>query len=304
MKKKRRGEWATRETRRKSETMQRSLAASPAPRVSVSLSSSSLIPPPSFLASSLRRFYAPPVALSPDAGTITLDADEARHLRDVLRLRRGDEVFVFDGEGREYHCRVEETGRKSATLSVVSEVKPSRPESPLSLTVAPALLKGEKLDLVVQKATELGVSRIVPVMTKLSDVRVRDALDAERRTARLRRIALEAAKQSGRARVPLVDAPVAFASLLASHASDAEELRLMFSERGGRGLFETFTQADARPATVTVLVGSEGGWTDEEITRARDAGWSVITLGGRTLRAETAAIAVTALLQHLFGDLR
>ena len=266
---------------------------------------------------SRRRFYALPGAFrAPDGddlfiphpsslipSVVTLAADETRHLRDVLRLREGEEVFVFDGEGKEYRCAIDQIGRDHALLSVSEEVTPQRPESPLRLTLALALLKGEKFDLVVQKATELGVERIVPVVTKLADVRVRDERDATRRTARLRRIALEAAKQSGRARVPQISAPVTFQSVIESTGTDDEGWHLMFAERDGRGLSETITQPDRRQQKVTALVGSEGGWTDEEITQARDAGWSVVTLGGRTLRAETAAIAVTALLQHLLGDL-
>jgi 16S rRNA (uracil1498-N3)-methyltransferase len=187
---------------------------------------------------------------------------------------------------------------------VSEEVAPARPESPLRLTLAQALLKGEKFDLVVQKATELGVERILPVLTKLSDVRPRDGQDAARRTTRLRRIALEASKQSGRARVPLIDAPVAFQSLIESTSTEVEEWRLMFAERGGQSLVETINQAAGEEhEALMALVGSEGGWTDEEIAEAREAGWSIVTLGGRTLRAETAAITVTALLQHLLGDL-
>jgi len=250
-----------------------------------------------------RRFFASPDRFAPDGSTVKLAAEEARHLRDVLRLGRGDEVFVFDGEGREFRCVVEETLRDRATLKVGGEVEPARAESTLGLTLAVALLKGEKFDWVVQKATELGATRIVPVVTKLADVRLRDEADGARRVTRFQRIALEACKQSGRARVPQIDAPLAFKELVENKSSGSNEWRVMFAERGGAGLSETVKTFKVRPGMVTALVGSEGGWTDEEIAQARDAGWSVVTIGGRTLRAETAAIAVTTLLQHLFGDL-
>jgi 16S rRNA (uracil1498-N3)-methyltransferase len=289
---------------------------------------------------SRRRFYAPPWAFVPGGKSVTLAGEEARHLRDVLRLKRGDEVFVFDGEGREYRCLITDARRDGAQLQVVAEVAPARPESTLRLTLATALLKGEKFDLVVQKATELGVSRIVPVMTKLADVRLRDEGDATKRTARWQRIALEAAKQSGRARVPEINAPLSFNALIEEDTFDPapapganelspadsasgsttnnnaepapasfEEVRLLFSERGGVGLLEAVNEQSNNQWSnigrgAMALVGSEGGWTDEELARARDAGWSVVTLGGRILRAETAAIAVTTLVQHLFGDLR
>jgi 16S rRNA (uracil1498-N3)-methyltransferase len=149
------------------------------------------------------------------------------------------------------------------------------------------------------------VWRITPVVTKLADVRLRDEADGARRVARWQRIALEACKQSGRARVPLVDAPLLYSSLVESAPSDETVAwRVMFAERDGFGLAETIEKIGPQFSEVTALVGSEGGWTDEEITLAQGFGWSVVTLGGRTLRAETAAIAVTALLQHLFGDLR
>ncbi len=246
-----------------------------------------------------RRFFAPPGAFTRDA--VRLDTDEARYLREVLRLKAGDQVFVFNGEGKEFQCTVEEARRDSSLLKVVSEIEPARPESPLQLTLAVALLKGEKFDLVVQKATELGVSSITPITTKLADVRLRDQSDAKKRVARWQRIALEAAKQSGRTVVPKVGEPILFGKFVTE--TPTSSVRLMFSERDGGPILQATEKLLNPVEQVTALVGSEGGWTDEEIKLARDSGWEIITLGGRTLRAETAAIAVTTLLQHLLGDL-
>ena len=245
-----------------------------------------------------RRFYAPVEAFDRRSGSIRLQADEARHLREVLRLKPGDEVYVFDGEGKEFRCVIEISRRDTADLKVEKEVEPPHPESPLQLTLAVALLKSDKFDLVVQKATELGVTRIVPVQTRLADIKLKDQADAGKRVTRWQRIALEAAKQSGRARVPAVAPPISFEEFLRSQ--DADGLKLMFSERDGQR-FEPWSAENVR---VTALVGSEGGWTDSELEEARAAGWKLVTLGGRTLRAETAAIVITTLLQHLFGDLR
>ena len=247
-----------------------------------------------------RRFFAPPAAFTRDA--VHLDADEARYLREVLRLKVGDQVFVFNGEGREFRCTIEEARRDSSLLKVVEEIEPARTESPLSIRLAVALLKGEKFDLVVQKATELGVTAITPVTTKLADIRFRDQSDAKKRVTRWQRIALEAAKQSGRAAVPTVEEPQTFSTLVS--ATPSSSVRLMFSERDGNSLSQLI-ESQAEPIdSLTAVIGSEGGWTDEELGLARERGWQVVTLGGRTLRAETAAIAVTTLLQHLFGDLK
>lgn len=245
-----------------------------------------------------RRFYAPPTAS--DGKTVRLASDEARYLRDVLRLQPGEQVYVFDGQGKEFECDIEASSRDSAQLRILAVVEPTQPESPLDLTLAIALLKGEKFDLVVQKATELGVTRVLPVITERADVRMRDEKDGTKRLARWQRIALEAAKQSGRARVPQIAQPVAFRSMVASSETAK---RVMFSERDGQALAAAIKDQTAPGQPVIALVGSEGGWTDEEIALARNAGWEIVTLGGRTLRAETAAITVVALLQHLLGDL-
>ncbi|HSK65266.1 MAG TPA: 16S rRNA (uracil(1498)-N(3))-methyltransferase [Pyrinomonadaceae bacterium] len=238
-----------------------------------------------------RRFCAPRSAFNFTKHTVTLTADEARHLREVLRLKPGDEVSVFDGEGKEYRARVVQARREFAELELAEEIATARPESPLQLTLAVALLKGEKFDFVVQKATELGVHKIVPLITRYADIKLRDESDASKRVTRWQRIALEAAKQSGRAVVPKVENPTPFAAVLSP-----SNPCLLFSERGGHGLTRIENP-------ITAIIGSEGGWSDEELEQARAAGAQIVTLGGRILRAETAAITAAALLQHRFGDL-
>ncbi|HVS21941.1 MAG TPA: 16S rRNA (uracil(1498)-N(3))-methyltransferase [Pyrinomonadaceae bacterium] len=253
-----------------------------------------------------RRFYAPPTAFAPGEQTVVLSAEEARHARDVLRLHRGDEVYVFDGMEKEFRCAVREFVRDDAVFDVLEEVEPTRSESPLALALGIVLLKGEKFDLVIQKTVELGVTRVIPLDSERVDMRIRNSEDAHNRMTRWRRIAREAAKQSGRARVPEITAPLTLEFLLMSAAeekeSSTEAIRLMFSERGGTSLAETTNNFEP-PARVVALVGPEGGWTDTEIELAHAANWNIVTLGGRTLRAETAAIAIVALLQHRFGDL-
>jgi len=238
-----------------------------------------------------RRFFAPTDAFNFSKRSVTLTADEARHLREVLRLKPGDEVSVFDGEGREFRARVAQARREFAELELQDEIEPARPESPLKITLAVALLKGEKFDLVVQKATELGVVKIVPLITRYADIKLRDEADATKRVARWQRIAVEAAKQSGRGLVPEVSNPNPLGSVLKSTS-------LLFSEKAGEGLKQIETDE------VTAIIGSEGGWSDEELEQARAAGAQIVTLGGRILRAETAALTAAALLQHRFGDLK
>jgi 16S rRNA (uracil1498-N3)-methyltransferase len=205
-----------------------------------------------------RRFHAPPSAFNFTKQTVTLATDEARHLREVLRLKPGDEVHVFDGRGREFRCTVVKAMRETSELQIEAEIEPAKPESQLQLNLCVALLKGEKFDLVVQKATELGVQKVTPLITRYADIHLRDESDAAKRVGRWQRIAIEAAKQSGRAFVPEISLPVAFAAV-----TNRDGLVVMFSERDGASL-ATLMETDA-PAPLTALVGSEGGWSDEDI---------------------------------------
>jgi 16S rRNA (uracil1498-N3)-methyltransferase len=264
-----------------------------------------------------RRFYAPPEAFSPDGRSAQLSTEETRHLRNVLRLKAGDEISLFDGVGQEFQGRVQTVARDSTEVSVIRQVAPAQPESSLDLTLAIALLKGEKFDLVIQKAAELGVTRIIPVITSRADVRIKSYADAERKMTRWERIALEATKQSGRARLMKIERPKMFSDLVRVRGADASEdacipvrdalpnsdVQIMFAERQGASLAEALGDGQNGPQSVTALVGPEGGWANDEIDQARAAGWKLVTLGGRILRAETAAIIAATLIQHRFGDL-
>ncbi|MEP6925411.1 MAG: 16S rRNA (uracil(1498)-N(3))-methyltransferase [Pyrinomonadaceae bacterium] len=245
----------------------------------------------------MRRFFAPPENFNDRE--IQLSLEESRHLRDVLRLHVGSTVAVFDGAGNEFVCLIETIGRRdeNARLRIVEKTEPPAAESKLDLTLAVALLKGEKFDLVIQKAVELGVTRIVPLVTIRADVRIKDEREGQKKLERWQRIALEAAKQSGRAVVPEIKIPADFADFL-EHSSGK---RMLFAERGGENLNQSLYKNEER---LTAVVGAEGGWEDDEIIAARASGFTVVTLGGRILRAETAAITFTALLQHLVGDLK
>jgi 16S rRNA (uracil1498-N3)-methyltransferase len=246
-----------------------------------------------------RRFFAPVEAFDFNRHMVVLGSDEARHLKDVLRLRVGDECFVFDGTGKEFRCSVEVQSRDVTQLDILEKVDPPSSESPLSITLAVAFLKGEKFDLVVQKATELGVTEIVPVATHHADIQLRDKGDAAKRVMRWQRIALEAAKQSGRAVVPVVAEPEDIDAVI---KIAKPSFRIMFSEKSGKQL-NGIAPGAAADDSVLVLVGPEGGWADEEVALALESNWQVVTLGGRTLRAETAAIVAVTLVQHRFGDL-
>jgi 16S rRNA (uracil1498-N3)-methyltransferase len=242
----------------------------------------------------LTRVHVPgPLAAG---GRHTIEGDAANHISRVLRLQPGDSLTVFDGRGGEHAARIEGF-RKGTVIIEVGERSATDRQSSLSLTLAQGVSRGERMDWVVQKATELGVTRIVPVLTERTVVRL-DAKQAERRLSRWQGIAVAACEQSGRNRIPEVSAPLGLTEYL-RHDINVPATKLLLSPSGTLRIADLKAPDDG----IVVLIGPEGGLADSEQRTALEAGFVAVRMGPRVLRTETAAIAALALLQHQFGDL-
>jgi 16S rRNA (uracil1498-N3)-methyltransferase len=244
----------------------------------------------------MARFYVPHPQI--EDGILRVEGDEVRHIRKVLRLRRGDEIHVFDGSGKEYEGTLVKEGSASVSIRVQT-IFPSQRESDLEIIFAQSLLKGEKMDYLIQKATELGVKRIVPFISSRSI----PSLEKKKRIDRHRRwekIAIGASKQCGRGIVPMIDPLQEYPQILQS--VPRETLRLILWEEGGKRLKEVLKKLEQETA-VFFLVGPEGGLTKEEVEQATRVDFIPITLGERVLRSETAGLCLLSVLQYEWGDM-
>ena len=232
------------------------------------------------------RFYCPK---PPVDGVAILEGDEARHLIRVRRVGVGESVELFDGRGSAYRAEVSSLARDRVELSVEGPAGAS-PVARFSLTLATAVPKGERFDWLVEKATELGVSRLIPLVTERSVVDPRSA-----KLDRLRRVIVEAAKQCRRDRLMELDPPTGWLSLVRS-AGDSTRLIALPGSRG-------IASFGRRPGADSVLlaIGPEGGFTGEEVGRAIEAGWHAVGLGSTVLRIETAALAGCSTLLAMAG---
>ncbi|MBF0505597.1 MAG: 16S rRNA (uracil(1498)-N(3))-methyltransferase [Nitrospirae bacterium] len=220
-----------------------------------------------------------------DKRHVKVPLEKARYLLTVLRCRKGDMLTVIDGKGGAYVSHIVSIAGKDVFIDIAGEL-PLNTELHVELILYQGLLKGEKMDMVIQKATELGVSEIVPVVTERSIVRETGKLK------RWRKIAEEAAEQCGRAVIPAVRVPQEINKVFDGNKING----LLFWEKGGIGLSEAMATIDTGKA-VTILIGPEGGFTADEVREAEEHGIVRTTLGRRILRAETAAIAASALVQ-------
>ncbi len=235
------------------------------------------------------------VALSNDAELI-LQGEQASYLRRVLRSRVGDALTVFNGDGGEWSASIENISNISVILRVGTHTEPAT-ESRLKIHLVQGISRGERMDFVVQKATELGVKRITPVLTHHGMVKL-DQKRAEKRRQHWQHVAESACEQSGRTRPPRIDAPVDLNAWFgAKNSSDSTELIL----RPGTS---TAVASIGKPATrLCLLIGPEGGFSEREYEDAEIAGFQAVSLGPRILRTETAALAALTIAQSCWGDL-
>ena len=230
-------------------------------------------------------------------GQLELDSEQAHYLGRVLRLHEGSSLTVFNGDDGEFAASLISISKNSATVLVEAYIETAT-ESPLKVHLVQGISRGERMDYVVQKATELGVKRISPVFAEHGIVRL-DAKRASKRRAHWQRVAESACEQSGRIRPPLIDEPVDLNDWFGAKTSDAD-IDLILLPRAATAL----TSIPAPKTKVCLLIGPEGGFTHDEYENALAAGIKAVSLGPRILRTETAAAATIAVVQSMWGDLR
>ena len=235
-----------------------------------------------------------PAPLRPDC-RFTLDADQTRYLTRSLRLRAGEKLTVFDGSGGEYLAEIVRIGKRGADIQTGALLGAST-ESPLQIRLLQGLSKGDRMDTVVQKATELGVQQISPLLTDHSVVKI-DGQRATRRREHWQKIAQSACEQCGRNIVPAIDEVISLNHWFDQNRDDSGT-RLVFRPEAATPLSSV-----GRPtAVLTILIGPEGGFSRAEYECAAAAGFSEVSLGPRVLRTETATIAAVSAAQTLWGD--
>lgn len=234
-----------------------------------------------------------------DQRTVSVTGDVLVHVRDSLRIRVGETLWLGNGQGARYRVEITEVSKRAITARILETIQEPPRRTP-RLILGQSLLKGEKMDWVIQKATELGVSEIVPIESRHSVVQLKaDRVDHQ--LARWQRIALEAAQQSEQWRIPTIAMPHSLSALLTSRVTDAIALMLV-ERREGKSL-QTVALPQGAAGCALVLIGPEGGWSKDEVQIAEQSGIEQITLGRPILRAETAAIATISILQSRLGAL-
>lgn len=249
----------------------------------------------------MHRFFVTPSAIH--AETVTLNAETAHQLREVLRLGPGAEIIVLDGSGREYRVSITALSRAGAEGHILSQAS-AHGEPGAQITLYQALLKGEKFEWLLQKGTEIGFSRFTPLLTQRCVLHDRAAL--AKKENRWRRIIQEAAEQARRARLPELAAPLALAEACQEAAAQAGLALFLWESAPGHGLkqaLQAWQSAAAAGGRISLFVGPEGGFSESEAALAAASGAHLIGLGPRILRAETAGLAAAAAILYELGDM-
>ena len=244
----------------------------------------------------MARFYVPHPQI--ERGLLKIKGDEVKHLRRVLRLKAGDGIIVFNGSAKEYEGTIVEGSSSSVTIRI-QKIFSSHRESAIKIVLAQSLLKGEKMDYLIQKATELGINEIIPFFSSRS-VPILEKKQSLRRFHRWERIVIEASKQCGRGVLPKIHSLKNYSEMLGAVSQNA--LRLILWEEEGTRLKEVLERSKGKNE-VFFIVGPEGGLTPVEVAEAKEKGFIPVTLGKRILRSETASLCLLSILQYIWGDM-
>lgn len=231
---------------------------------------------------------------------VIIEGDDVKHIYKVLRLEEGQEILINDLHGKEYRCKLIDVNKKEVTANIIEEVSISK-ESPIEISLFQGLPKSAKMDLIVQKNTELGVSHITPIITKR--VIVKTELKEYKKLDRWNRIALEACKQCKRSLIPTIEEPLEFDDLLAK-LNEFDLVLVPYENAENHGIKYVMNNIDIKCVrSVAIIIGPEGGFEEDEIKLLRENGSYVITLGPRILRTETAGFTAVSLISYELGDL-
>ena len=226
---------------------------------------------------------------------VRLNEQASHHVGRVLRAKVGDNIILFNGEGGEYAGVISHIDRKSVDVELIDFV-PKEAESPVNIYLAQGTARGEKMDFIVQKSVELGIKKIIPLVTERCNVRL-DAAREAKRLAHWQSVVISACEQCGRNRLPDIMAPVSFDAWLPE--AEADQCFVLSPHVSSRLSIATLST----PASIILLIGPEGGLSDREVERAEQQGFTSLNLGPRILRTETAGVAAITVLQCLYGDM-
>lgn len=240
------------------------------------------------------RFYVSPESIFPDKNLIRIkDKSEAHHIRDVMRLKKGDMVDIFDGNGREYSCFIEEVGKEGITIKIKEELSPKH-DMPFNVTLYQAIPKKAKMDFIIEKTVELGVARIVPMIT---DRTIPEIKDFSKKIERWKRIAVASSKQCGRRILPVISDITDFDSALIG--SKQKDTAIFASLDKGSEPLKSILRGSTQK-NIAVFIGPEGDFSPREISMAKENGCMMCSLGNLILKSETAAMYVLSCLSYEF----
>lgn len=244
----------------------------------------------------MSRFYVPKENITGER--IIIEGEEAHHIIDVMRLGEGDDVVVFDGEGTEYAGKIVQVASNRKSLQVLTiETRDSSSDLSVKITIAQSIPKKEKMDYIMQKATELGVHSIIPIITDRTIVRPRDK-SSSKKVSRWSKITLEAAKQCGRSDVPLIDEIIKFSAL--KDIFDNYEL-VLFACLSDDTVSLKEAIPKSPPENILIVIGPEGGFSPKEISSARSKGVKMVSFGKRVLKSDTAGLFALSVLGYEYS---
>ncbi|HEY9062290.1 MAG TPA: 16S rRNA (uracil(1498)-N(3))-methyltransferase [Pseudobacteroides sp.] len=230
---------------------------------------------------------------------ITISGEDFNHIKNVLRLRQGDSLIISDGNCWDYSVVIDSYAANYVTTTIVDSYKNTN-ESEIDITLFQGVPKSDKMDMIIQKSVEMGVKRIVPVITERTVVKINSEKDIKNKITRWQRIAIEASKQCNRGIMPIVEAPVTFRQSI-TEAKQADLNLIPYEKETGNKLKPVLKGGGAK--TISVMIGPEGGFSNNEVDLAVENGCVPVTLGPRILRTETAGLLVLSIIMYELGDI-